>query len=165
MKVHQAADANNLFCNLLLYWHMHLQADCNIFSCYDSWTIAIFRLVESKQILGLSLPSLSLPSTSTKLFIQGVAWCIGFRIPACSILSMSMVLWDVLVLVCMTSAWEWCLDWLAYSRVVQENIQCHQILWGKLAGSASCLWWAWALSLINWMWCIPFWIHVWSFGT
>ena len=54
---------------------------------YGSHTIALFRLMWSKQILSLSLPSLSLPSTSTKLFIQGVAWCTGFRIPTCNILS------------------------------------------------------------------------------
>ena len=56
---------------------------------YGSCTIALFRLAGSKQILSLSLQSLSLLSTSTKLFIQGVAWCRDFRIPACNILSIS----------------------------------------------------------------------------
>ena len=49
----------------------------------------LFRLVGSKQILNLSLPSLSLPSTKTKLLIQGVAWCTGFRIQTCNILPIS----------------------------------------------------------------------------
>ena len=61
----------------------------SVLKWYGSCTIALFRLVGSKQILKLSLPSLSLPSTRTKLLIQGVACCTDFRIPPCEILSIS----------------------------------------------------------------------------
>ena len=43
----------------------------------------------SKQILNLSLPRFSFPSTSTKLIIQGVDWCTDLWIPAGNILSIS----------------------------------------------------------------------------
>ena len=61
----------------------------SVLKWYGSLTITMFRLVGSKQIQSLKLPNLSFPSTSTKLLIQGVYSCTGFRTPALSILSMS----------------------------------------------------------------------------
>ena len=49
--------------------------------------IALFRLVGSKQMYSFKLPDLSLPPTSTKLLIQGVASCTGLSTPGCKILS------------------------------------------------------------------------------
>ena len=46
---------------------------------YSSLTMALLKLVGSKQILSFKLPDLSLPLTSTKLLIQGVASCTGFN--------------------------------------------------------------------------------------
>ena len=54
---------------------------------YGSFTTALFKLVGSRHIQSFRLPSLSLSSTSMKLFIQGVASWIGLIIPALSILS------------------------------------------------------------------------------
>ena len=51
--------------------------------------IALFRLVGSKNICNFKLPNLSLLFTRTKLFIHGVASCIGLRMLAFSILSIS----------------------------------------------------------------------------
>ena len=67
-KPHQAAGASGV-----LKW-------------YGSLTITLFRYVGSKQILSFRLPDLSLPSTSTKLLIHGVASCSGFSTPTCNIL-------------------------------------------------------------------------------
>ena len=82
---------------------------------YVSWPIALFKLVGSKQILSLSLPSLSLLSTGKKLFIHGDAWCTGFRILHCSILLIS----------CLNCSLRWigtslhgvCLGWCLYQLV------------------------------------------------
>ena len=53
---------------------------------YGSLTIALFKIVGSKQILSLRLSDLSLPSTRTKLLVYGVASCTGLSTPAYNIL-------------------------------------------------------------------------------
>ena len=53
---------------------------------YGSLTMVLFKSVGSKQILSFKLPDLSLPSTSTKLLIQGVASCTSLRTPTSNIL-------------------------------------------------------------------------------
>ena len=63
-------------------------------------TIALFRLVRSRQIINLIFPGLSFPSTGTKLLIQGGAWWTGFETSTCNVLSISFLndsfkmLWD-----------------------------------------------------------------------
>ena len=66
-------------------WAMSL----GIVKWYGFLVIALFRLVGSKQMCSFRLPSFSLLSTSTKLFIQGVASWTGLSTPACGILSTS----------------------------------------------------------------------------
>ena len=73
---------------------MHLQANEQCPWGFDVvWLphdyFVLFKFVGSNQILSFRLPDLSLPSTSTKLLIQGVASQMVFSTPACSILSIS----------------------------------------------------------------------------
>ena len=79
MKLHQASDASILFLQLHTVI-MHASASkwtmsSGILKWYGSLMIALFRLVGSKQMCSFKLPDLSLPSTSTKLLIQGVTSC------------------------------------------------------------------------------------------
>ena len=84
MKLHQVAGANNLFWYHIQQWHRLLQADGAISSWvlkwYHSHIIALLRLVRSRHILSLRFPCLSLPSTSSKVLIQGVDWFTGFKL-------------------------------------------------------------------------------------
>ena len=79
------------------YDTMHLQADVQnipgVLKWHDLCTKGLFILVGSKYTLNLSLPRLSLPFTKTKLLIQGVDWCTGFRITACNIFFNSLFEW------------------------------------------------------------------------
>ena len=76
--------------------HRHNTGICkqmtNVFQCFKVvWFphYCLFILVGSKQILNFKFPSLSFPSTSTKLLIHGVASWTGFRTPTLSILWIS----------------------------------------------------------------------------
>ena len=53
--------------------------------------IALFGFVGSRHMRSFRLPDLSLPSTSMKLFLHGVASLTGLMIPAWSILSISIL--------------------------------------------------------------------------
>ena len=50
-----------------------LEMSSGVIKWYGSLMTALFRLIGSKQMHSFTLPDLSLPSTSTKLMIQGVA--------------------------------------------------------------------------------------------
>ena len=54
--------------------------------------ITLLRFVGSKQVLSFEFPSLSLPSTSTKIFLHGVASWTGFRTPTFNILLVSCLI-------------------------------------------------------------------------
>ena len=58
---------------------------------YDSCIMALFRFIGSRHTWSFGLPDLSLPSTSTKLFIHRVASLSDLMILACSILPISFL--------------------------------------------------------------------------
>ena len=76
-KLHQLTGANNLFCNHKHWWYRLLQADGQYL--LGSWSDMVFTQLLywdwlGQDILSLRFSCLSLPSTSTKLLIQGVAF-------------------------------------------------------------------------------------------
>ena len=95
MKLHQAAGANNLFCNpqtvITQASAGRWAISSGVLKLYGSHTIALLRLVGLRQILSLRIPCLSLPSTSVKLLIKGVAWFTGFKTPTCNLLAISFL--------------------------------------------------------------------------
>ena len=92
MKLHQALGTNNFSCKCTQNYTGICKQMNNVLWCFKVVWLPhyhFFRLVGSKQILSFKLPSLSFPSTNTKLLIQGVASCTGFRTPTLSILLIS----------------------------------------------------------------------------
>ena len=95
--------------------HKQIAMPSGVLKWYGYFTIALFRLVRFRQILSFKLPDLSLPSTSTKLLIQGVASWTGFSTPACNILSTS----------CLKASFRWTgIGWQGVSFGVTLGSSC-----------------------------------------
>ena len=120
MKPHQAVSANTPSCSHIHTWSMHPQTDekCPQVSWNDRVpSLCFVKIGGIEADSKLNLPVLSLPSTSTKLLIHGVASHTGFITPTLSILLIS----------CITSSF----------KSTRIGLQC---VWLGLMLGSNCMW-------------------------
>ena len=122
---------------LAIKWVM----SAGVLKLYGPHTMALFKFIGSRHMQSFGLPDLSLPSTSMKLFIHGVASLASFMIPAWSILSISFwrLLSDEWAPVDMGFVLVWCLGQPVCDTLIQESCWYLQRHLGSLIIFVLCL--------------------------